>query len=587
MRHPLGVWLVALLACAGCAGATVADHASEPTARAASTSTAEPARAPVCAPNDDRGRLTIWSLGGGNLFTSHWSASMSAYTAEHGVTFDLQTFDNDRQILDRLAVTPPDDWPDLVLVSEQARRNLVDSHRFLHPTDCDASFGDDMLPLLRATYTVDGDLVALPFGVSVPVLMYDSTEFTAAGLDATHPPTTLTALLDASQRIRQSGVSPSGLALSDGCGSYVVEQLAAQRGSVELEPSNGHQGTDVTVTLATPENVAALTALRDGVRAGHVKYIGQNNSNFDDLVQLSPTDGTSTMTIHTSGAVGDVLGLLEGGNFPGAELGVGPMPGTASGSLIGGNSLWLVDHHDPRRAGLAAAFLHSLYAPANLAALAAATGYVPVTKAAATQQVLLDAWAAHPQLKVAYDQVLSTPVNDATAGPVLGSFDERNRDLFAMCTDIMSGGADVAAALRTTSDLMNEQLAAYAAAVSHGDWSLSDMTTDPVPTGTAVEPTTVTGVVSCRSGAPVPGIWVEPLSATPGWAEFVALDDGRYRYTFVLSAPSAYSLHVGCGTDATGNWATANYTPNVTGTDLTFECVDDGLHDPGTCVAVD
>ena len=90
------------------------------------------------------------------------------------------------------------------------------------------------------------------------------------------------------------------------------------------------------------------------------------------------------MAIHTSAAVCDILELLESGNWPGVELGVGPLPGPGEGSLIGGNALWMLDTGDPGRVGRAISVLQWLYEPEQLARLAAETGYVPPTAAAAT-----------------------------------------------------------------------------------------------------------------------------------------------------------------------------------------------------------
>jgi hypothetical protein len=95
----------------------------------------------------------------------------------------------------------------------------------------------------------------------------------------------------------------------------------------------------------------------------------------------------------------------------------------------------------------------------------------------------------------------------------------------------------------------------------------------------------ISGQVSCTSGRSVEGVWVAAAQGS-GFAPWRGLGNGStsdYWYTLPISEP--YSLHVGCG-GTTANWAVAAYSPQVSGTQNSFNCID-VAGQPGykTCVA--
>lgn len=572
----VGFGVTVLLAVTGCSP-------SSPGTAATSVATVSKApRTGQCAAVDPAGTVDIWLSMAGNASYDLWDGFTSAFESETGAHIELRQFDGDTEIIDALASTPIDRWPAIVNVSEQATRTLLDSGRFVAPPACDPNAGSDLLPLVRATYTVDDRLVAMPFAVSAPVLIYDKEKLRRAGLDPDRPPRTLADLLEVSRTVTSTGAAGHGLVLSDWCANIVLEQYSAKRGITEGRPDNGHMTRSIAVNFGTAENIDDLTALRDGVVQGHVQYIGPNPSNFDDLVQLSKPGG-ATMTIHTSGALGDIIRLADAGNFPGTELGVGPMPGPGLGSLIGGNAFWLVDSGDAERIGRAWSAIEWLERPEHLAELAAATGYVPATTSAAAVPSLLARWQRHPELRIAYDQVQATPVNLATAGMVIGPFEERSRALFGLCDRIMNDGAGIAAALTEASATVNELVMNYEAERAGGAPVVS-VTEGPGATGgdTTGGPVAISGEVECASGASVVGVWVEARDGGSGWADRQVKEGGRTRYDFVLPNGGQYQLHVGCGgTDA--EWGATNYTPFVANTPMSFRCFDSSGDTQGEC----
>jgi hypothetical protein len=106
----------------------------------------------------------------------------------------------------------------------------------------------------------------------------------------------------------------------------------------------------------------------------------------------------------------------------------------------------------------------------------------------------------------------------------------------------------------------------------------------PAHPATAGGSVNVSGQVSCTSGRSVEGVWVQAGTGS-GWAPWQGLGNGSTSdYWYTLPTAEPYALHVGCG-GSTANWATANYSSAVSGTQNSFNCIDVNT-DPayGKCV---
>lgn len=362
-------------------------------------------------------------------------------------------------LLARLADTPPDQWPDVIVSQPQALRRLVDTGRVVPPDECgsvEATIGH-LLPVVRGAYMFDGVLQAVPYGVSTPILLFDAAEYRAAGLDPMVPPTSLEELAAASKQIVDSGASPYGLVVYDWFGRFLIEQGAAQRGDLVALPDNGRSRERMTVDYAVDDNIDALRWLVDVVRDSGGVYIGGIPSGLENLLKIvDPTQG-GTMTIQTSGALGDVIGYLESGTFPGVELGVGPMPGPAGGGLVGGNGLWLVDHGDPVQVATSYEFVTWLVTPQRLAEFVALTGYVPPSVEIAAQPAVVDRWTEYPGLRVGFDQLVTQTASSADAGPVFGPSVEIDYVFYRLTNRVLVDGVTPERALaELTVDVQNE-----------------------------------------------------------------------------------------------------------------------------------
>jgi sn-glycerol 3-phosphate transport system substrate-binding protein len=362
------------------------------------------------------------------------------------------------------------DIADLILIDHKVVRTFADADLTIPPGECGqrAAVFDDLLPIARSKYSVAGKLLGVPYSVSTPVLMFNTTRVVAAGLDPTDPPSTLAELSAASAQVVDSGASPYGLVSYDGYGPWFAEHFNARRGQLSATPRNG-RGADpaIKVDFAAPAIVDAFQWVADEVEAGRSLWIGGNVSGFDDIVRLVDPEGAA-FTITSSASTGEVLRIIEAGSFPDAELGVGPMPGPGDpGALVGGAGLWTMDRDDAAQAGAAFRLVEWLMAGPQHASFTSYTGYAPLLPSALEDPDLQAVWAGSPQLRVGYDQLVDLPGNEVWAGVAWGAGEAVNRLLYESLGGIITDGVDPATDLQRVTEQVNSLLEAYADAVGN------------------------------------------------------------------------------------------------------------------------
>ena len=431
-----------------------------PTGERCATVSAERSAAPVV--------VKLWNIFGGTIAPTTFSDLVTSFNeSQSQVRLEVTAVGGAAEMLRRLQESPESKWPDIVMATPQSLKRLVDTGRIIAPGECadGERITADLLPVVRSSYSLRGQLQAFPYGVSTTVLMFDAAEFARAGLDPQDPPSTLDELRAASKQVVDTGVSPYGLVLSKWTGHYLINQGAAQRGAVIAEPDNGHSGGPIGVDYDTPENRDAIDWMHEVMTEAGGVWIGLTPSGLEDLTRIvAPTDG-AVMTLHSTGSLGDVIAILDTGSFPTAELGVGAMPGPAPGGLIGGNGLWIVDHGDPERAGAAFEAIRWLTDRPNLARFDAATGYIPPTLAVAAEPVVAAAWAEHPQLRIGWEQVRLLSADAASAGAAFGPNSEIDELLFALSIAVVEQGESAANVLPRLTDAANALLRNYDALV--------------------------------------------------------------------------------------------------------------------------
>ncbi|HAP77809.1 MAG TPA: hypothetical protein DCR14_17225 [Acidimicrobiaceae bacterium] len=400
-----------------------------------------------------------------DALVADYNASQSAVKVELISGSYEETFDNYLQ-------SNQDNRPDLIQLPEYTVQSIIDTESVIPVGKCIDASGFDTAPFLTSAlsaYETQGVQWSMPFNVSNPVLFYNKRVFEAAGLDPNTPPTSLEELRAFSEQIVESGAATYGIALESGFdsgGGWYVEQWFAKAQEFYLNGDNGRTNRATQVLYNNDTGVELLTFLQQMIQDGLAANVGDNSgTGFDNLLKLADELQPAAMTIATSASLGPVLEVLGSGQFPGInadDVGVGPMPGPdgAPGALIGGASLWMVDHDDPVRAAAAWDFITFMVSAQSQSTWAAGTGYVPIRSDALDVEPYASTVAADARFAVALEQLESSPDALTSAGPVVGPLREI-RSVLATAVAAILDGADVQTTLDEAAQQANNLIADY------------------------------------------------------------------------------------------------------------------------------
>lgn len=308
--------------------------------------------------------------------------------------------------------------PTIIQLADVALQLGIDSGSFVPAQACVEASGYDLgdhLERVVAAHTVDGVLHPMPFNVATPLVYANMAMLREAGLEQV--PDTLEGVRAASQAVVDAGVAPAGLALTTSPG--LIEQWFALADQPYVDAGNGRSARASELLIDTPfgeELFGWLSAIVDDGLATSVGP-GDNAEHF-----IAVATGEAAMTIDTSAALRSVLVVAR--DFPDVEVAVGPMPSLGErlgGVLVGGGALWIDAETDDGERAAAWDFLTWLNEPEQQATWHAGTGYLPISASAAESPEVQALWAAEPEFRVAYDQLLDGPETAATAGPVVGN----------------------------------------------------------------------------------------------------------------------------------------------------------------------
>ncbi|MET0895809.1 MAG: ABC transporter substrate-binding protein [Acidimicrobiia bacterium] len=318
------------------------------------------------------------------------------------------------------------DLPDIVQLQETEQQQMIDTQSIVPSGACAKAdkytFGD-YLPRVVSYFTVNGQMYAMPFNTSGPVLYYNKKAFTAAGLDPNKPPTTLAEVRTAAEALKAKGAvtgAPFGLKVEPG----FVEHWLGLSSELYVNNKNGRSGraTKSVLNGSTGKQIFSWLGgmVKDGLAQTNPK---DGPSQFDDLIGIGT--GSHAMAIDTSASLGTISSVLASGAYPNVELGVAPMPGLVTGKggvLVSGGALYISNKSTPAKQAAAWQFEKFLDSAASQITWATGTGYLPIVKKAADSPEVAAFWAKNPGYKVAYEQLLNGPVNTATSGSVIGDY---------------------------------------------------------------------------------------------------------------------------------------------------------------------
>jgi sn-glycerol 3-phosphate transport system substrate-binding protein len=261
----------------------------------------------------------------------------------------------------------------------------------------------------------NGQLIALPFNISTPVLFYSKDAFRKAKLDPEKLPRSwyempklMGALLEAGFECAYTTVWPSWVQ---------IENMSTWHKQDFATRENGLGGLDAKLIFNTHLMVRHVSFLSSWARAGYFTYSGRAIEGERRFAR-----GECAMVTASSSSYAD---LRRDAKF---DFGVAQMPhyddipGAPHHTLIGGAGLWvLAGKKAPEYRGVAR-FLAWLARPEVQAEWHQRTGYVPVTRAAYERTAQQGFYREHPGHEVAIKQLLLNQPTRESRGIRLGEF---------------------------------------------------------------------------------------------------------------------------------------------------------------------
>ena len=352
--------------------------------------------------------------------------------------------------------------PDIVQLEDQRTQAAIDTTSFLPVQSCmNASHyqTSDFLARALAYWQVNGVQEALPFAVSNPIFYYNKLAFQKAGLDPNQPPATLPAMMADAQKLKANG-SGMGLKLD----SWHLETWLSTANQLFVNHSNGRTGraTKGVFNNSTAQQIFAdlNTLVKSGAATTNP---ASGPSGFDNLLGIG--SGKYAMTIDTSAALGTISQVLNSGQYPNVQLGIGPFPVFSSsvkgGIEPGGSGVYLPNKVPASHQAAAWQYMQYLVNTQSQATWAAGTGYIPVRKSSTQTAIVQHLWTTTPGYKVAYDQ-LNNGVNDpATSGSVIGPYADVRADILNAEQAMFTNGVTPKAAVSQALNAVNATIANY------------------------------------------------------------------------------------------------------------------------------
>jgi sn-glycerol 3-phosphate transport system substrate-binding protein len=353
--------------------------------------------------------------------------------------------------------------PDVVQLQDTDTQGAIDTASFQPVENCMKGFGyktGDLLPSALAYWNVNKAQWAMPFAVSGPVLYYNELAFKKAGLNPNQPPSTLPELVADAKTLKQDGLGGMGLKLDP----WYLETWLTTDNQLFVNNNNGRTLRATKVAFDAPTAIGIFSELDQMVTSGDAttnSALGADE--YDNLLGVG--SGKYSMTIDTSAALGTIQQLLATGQYPNVELGVGAFPKVAANSVGGvepaGSALWISKRSSAAKQAAAWEFVAFLDSTASQATWSAGTGYIPLRTSSAQSSLVKDFWVKNPGFEVAYTQLTGGLPSYATAGGVLGPYDEVRTAISSAEASMFVSGISPSAAVASASSAANTLIKNY------------------------------------------------------------------------------------------------------------------------------
>jgi sn-glycerol 3-phosphate transport system substrate-binding protein len=348
--------------------------------------------------------------------------------------------------------------PHLVQLFEVGSQLAVDSGIFKPIGEVGGLDVESYIEPVINYYTIDGEVNSIPFNSSSPILYANVQLLEEAGLDPMDLPATFGEVLDACQQIDDAGLEANCITFP--LHSWFFEQWMAEQGAPLVNNGNGRDARATEVLLESDAAMRIGQFMADLAEGGWYSYTGT----------LEDWSGSEAIFAGQE-AVFFITSTADAGNITRAAAEVGfdvrtgllPIPDGVerNGVVIGGASVWLTEGHSQEELEIARDFALYMTNPENMVSWHKLTGYYPVVNESVDLLEDEGWFEENPNFAVAFEQLLDTIPNQATAGALLGTFLETRTIVGEALQRIYNGSASVEEAMSQAKAEADARLAEY------------------------------------------------------------------------------------------------------------------------------
>lgn len=327
----------------------------------------------------------------------------------------------------------------------------VDVEQFMTAPDAEIT-KDSFYEAMQRSCTYEGQMVAVPFANSIPLLYYNVEMLKEAGFE--EPPETMDDLVkyvEALTVMEDGNVSRYGLNMQ--VKRYqLVEFCVSQNADSFFGDNEGGRTAPMTRITAGEDGTleAFLVKLQMLLDTGGYKYMEDNPS--EEFAQ-----GLSAMVIMSSSRMGTLDGLMPGQYMTAYLPKVNA--GDDNGAAVGGSCLNLFDRGDETRLQAAWDVIQYCVSPSSQYTFATASGYIPVNKACEDLEEMKAYYAENPQYQVALNQMKDA--NPLSQEPLDLTYNEINGIITETMLEFCQGDLDIKGTVEKITEQCNAALTEY------------------------------------------------------------------------------------------------------------------------------
>ncbi|MCB0405426.1 MAG: ABC transporter substrate-binding protein [Bdellovibrionales bacterium] len=333
---------------------------------------------------------------------------------------------------------------------------VVPLHEF---TSKDPSFAaEQLLPQIRRYYEVAGKLYSLPFATSNPIIYYNVDAFEKAGLKS--PPKTFAELQMACPKLTDAKKQKTCITWP--LHAWFFEEFVARQGGELLFPANGRTARAEKALYSEPPGQRFVSLWKTLVDKGEFANVGRGwqpaNHNF-------LADRSAMMITSTS----DVFEITNKASF---RVMTAPLftfdPAVPGGTVVGGNSLWILKRKQKEEEQLAYSFVRFMASPSVQESWHRNTGYFPIRQDVIDSLKAKGFYKKYPGAWTAIEQLRSSAEIPATQGALMGVFPQAREYIESAVEEVLAGQKAVEKALKDAEDRTNKALERYNRLKQHG-----------------------------------------------------------------------------------------------------------------------